>query len=161
MGNQQKSTPDILEKLASNEESVATLYKTYGEAFPVLGEFWNSLAGEERNHASWIRGLGAQTENRRIFVSEKRFNAVAVQTVLDYLAKELARLNIEKIPIVEALSITVSIEQSLIESKFFEVFETDSVELKRTLTKIRDDTLVHRNKAKDALETYKKNRQQI
>ena len=62
----------------------------------------------------------------------------------------------ESISIIETLSITASIEQSLIESRFFEVFETDSAELKHTLMKIRDDTIAHREKANKELENYKK-----
>jgi len=77
---------------------------------------------------------------------------------MNYLEKELVKLNKQEIPLIEALSTTFYIEQSLIESRFFEVFQTDSAELKHTLTKLRDDTTAHRNKAKEKLETYKKNR---
>jgi len=63
----------------------------------------------------------------------------------------------QSIPLIEALSITVSIEQSLIESRFFEVFETDSAELKNTLMEIDDDTLKHREKANKELQKHKKN----
>jgi rubrerythrin len=155
--NQDKKASNLVEKLASNEEFVARLYKGYANAFPVLREFWISLAAEEMKHASWIRNLGVKSETRRIFVEEGRFNTVAIQTFMNYLDKELARLNEQEIPLIEALSITLYIEQSLIESKSFEVFKTDSAELKHTLTKLRDDTLAHRNKAKEELETYKKN----
>jgi rubrerythrin len=154
--NKDKKTASILERLASNEESVAKLYEGYANSYPVLNEFWISLATEEMKHASWIRNLGREVEKGAVFINEKRFNVVAVHSMTNYLKKELGRLIEQKIPIVEALSITLSIEQSLIESKFFEVFETDSVNLKHILVKIRDDTTKHREKSKEALETYKK-----
>ena len=156
MLNHDKKASELVEKLASNEESVARLYKGYADVFPILREFWRSLAAEETKHASWIRNLGTRRETRRIFVDEGRFNTVAIQTFMNYLDRELARLKEQEVPLIEALSITLYIEQSLIESKVFEVFQTDSAELKQTLTKLHDDTLEHCSRAKEELETYKK-----
>ena len=155
MPDRNKKASGILDKLASNEESVAKLYRGYADTFPVLREFWSSLAGEEVDHASCIRSLGGQIGILPVFMDESRFNAVAIQTFSDYLDKELSRLKEQEIPLIEALSITLYIEQSLIESKFFEVFKTDSAELQRILTKLRDETLAHRNRAKETLEKYK------
>jgi hypothetical protein len=145
----------ILDKLATNEESIAKLYRGYADAFPILREFWSSLASEEVNHTSCIRSLGGQIGTLSVFMDEDRFNAIAIQTFTGYLDTELSRLNEEEIPLIEALSITLYIEQSLIESKFFEVFKADSAEVQHTLAKLRDETLAHRNRAKETLEKYK------
>ena len=110
MINRNGKISDILEKLASNEESVAELYRGYADTFPVLNDFWTSLATEEMKHASWLRNLGRETEKGTILVNEKRFNIMAVQSMTNYLEKELVRLTEQDIPIIEALSITVSIE---------------------------------------------------
>ena len=156
MPNQNKKASIILDKLVSNEESIAKLYRKYAAAFPILREFWSSLASEEINHASSIRNLGRQIGTLQVFMDEGRFNAIAIQTFTDYVDRELSRLNKQEITLIEALSITFYIEQSLIESKFFEVFKTDSAELQGTLTKLRDETLAHRNRAKETLEKYKR-----
>jgi hypothetical protein len=103
--------------------------------------------------------LGRQIGTLQVFMDEDRFNATAIQAFTNYLDRELSRLNEQKIPLIEALSITLYIEQSLIESKFFEVFKTDSAELQGTLTKLRDETLAHRNRAKETLEKYKRTQQ--
>lgn len=155
MPNRNKKASIILDKLVSNEESIAKLYRKYADAFPILREFWSSLASEEIDHASCIRSLGGQIETLPVSMDEGRFNAIAIQTFIDYLDRELSRLKEQEIPLIEALSITLYIEQSLIESKFFEVFKTDSAELQCTLTKLRDETLAHRNRAKETLEKYK------
>ena len=155
MPNQNKKASIVLDKLVSNEESVAKLYREYADAFPILREFWSSLASEEIDHASSIRSLGSHIGTLTVFMDEGRFNAIAIQTFTDYVDRELSRLNQQEIPLIEALSITLYIEQSLIESKFFEVFKTDSAELQGTLTKLRDETLAHRNRAKETLEKYK------
>jgi hypothetical protein len=153
--NQNDKASGIVDKLASNEESIAKLYEGYAGAFPILREYWSSLAGDEVDHASSIRRMGGQTRPLSVLVDESRFNVAAIHSFGNYLDKELSRLNDQQIPLVEALSITLYIEQSLIESKFFDVFRTDSAELQRTLTKLREETLAHRNRAKETLEKYK------
>jgi rubrerythrin len=154
--NQNAKASTILDRLVSNEESIAKLYGKYGAAFPLLREFWSSLASEEIDHASSIRSLGRQIGTLQVFMDQSRFNAIAIQTFADYVDRELSRLNEQAIPLIEALSITFYIEQSLIESKFFDVFKTDSPELQVTLAKLHDETLAHRNRAKETLEKYKR-----
>jgi|WetSurMetagenome_2_1015567.scaffolds.fasta_scaffold102969_2 rubrerythrin len=153
---QDKKVPPIVERLASNEESIAKLYQGYAEAFPVLLDFWTSLAVEEMNHASWLKDLGAKTLTSKTFVDESRFNTYALQTLTNYLDKETTRLNEQKTPLTEALSIACFIEQSLIETNYFEVFRADSAEIKRVFNKLRDETLAHGKKAKAELEKHRK-----
>jgi hypothetical protein len=157
MLNHDKKASDLIDKLATNEECVGRLYKEYAEVFPILRDFWIGLAVEEANHASWLKNLTSNTSSTLIFIAEGRFNAFAIQTFMDYLVTELARLRKNEVPLLEALSITSGIEQSLIESKYFEVFKTDSAEAQHILTKLRDETLAHLNKAKDELEKFRKN----
>lgn len=154
--NHSDNSFDLIEKLATNEECVAKLYEGYASAFPSLREFWTYLTTEEMKHASWIRNLGEKTN--QVFIEENRFNNTAIHTFTNYLHKELTKLNEQEIPIIEALSITFYIEQSLIESKFFEIFETDSAEVKHILTNIRNDTLTHHKKAKEQMEKYRNSR---
>jgi hypothetical protein len=150
-----KKACTIIDKLATNEESIAELYKGYADAFPDLRGFWSSLASEEVGHASCIISLGRQIGTPSLFMDGDRFNAIAIQTFTDYLNRELSRLTEEEIPLIEALSITLYIEESLIESKFFEVFKADSAELQHTLARLRDETLAHRDRARETLEKYK------
>lgn len=156
MPAQSEKASIILAKLASNEESVAKLYQKYSDAFPMLSGFWKYLATEEIYHSTCIRNLQEQVEAMTVFVDEDRFNSTAIQTFTDYLERESSRLDEQEIPLIEALAITLYIEQSLIESKFFEIFRTDSAQVRATLIEIRDQTTAHRNKAKDFLEKYKK-----
>jgi rubrerythrin len=148
---------NIIEKLASNEESVAKLYRGYANAYPTLREFWISLASDEIKHASWIRNLSGKTGTSSIFIDKGRFNPIAIQTFTDYLEKQLKGIEHQKIPVIEALSIAFYIEESLIESKYFEIFNTDSAELKNTLTRIHGDTMDHRKRVKEELEKCKNN----
>jgi hypothetical protein len=145
----------IIDKLATNEESIARLYRGYADAFPDLREFWSSLASEEVGHASCMRSLGRRIGTPSLFMDENRFNATAIQTLIDYLDRELSRVNQEEIPLIEALSITLYIEESLIESKLFEVFKADSAALQHILKRLHNETVAHRDRAKETLEKYK------
>jgi hypothetical protein len=148
--------PDIIKKLAANEEMLDRLYRGYAMAFPVESEFWNSLAGEEVKHSAYLNNLAAKVGLSHLSVAERRFNVGAVQTFTDYLDNEFSRLELRRVSLVEALSITYYIEQSLIESKYFEVFKTDSAEVNQLLRVIREETQAHRNKSKIQLEKYQK-----
>jgi rubrerythrin len=153
--NHDEKAAILVEKMASNEESIAQLYEKYADAFPALNGFWDSLRAEELQHASWLRNLAQKTGKGQVFIDEKRFNTAAIQTFTDYLHQELSRISKQQIPIIEAISIAYYIEQSLIENKFFEIFKTDSAELRQTLSKLRDDTISHFNKVKQTLENYR------
>ncbi|MBN1368791.1 MAG: hypothetical protein JW954_00965 [Dehalococcoidaceae bacterium] len=120
-----------------------------------MKEFWSSLAAEEIKHAAWIRKLGRMKGTHSLFINEQRFNNTAVQSYTNYLEKELARINNQAIPLMEAIAITFYIEDSLIENRFFEIFEADSAEIKNTLIGLRSDTEAHRKKAKEELERHK------
>jgi len=147
---------EMLEKLAQHEESIGQLYNAYAGVFPSLFDFWAFLSQEESQHANWIRTLGNKAaEDPKLFVNERRFNKVAIDTSLDYLQREIGKAKMEPVSVIEALTAAFYVEQSLIESKIFEVFETDSVELKHLLQKLQSDTVKHRNKVKEALDRQK------
>jgi len=153
---QDKNTTDIINKMAANEEILNRLYSGYAAAFPEETEFWNSLAAEENIHSSYLKSLAAKAGSVPLFIDERRFKIEAVQTFTRYLSSELNRLEQRIVNFVEALSITCDIEQSLIESKYFEVFKASSAEQEQVLAILREETEAHRNKAKTKLEKYRK-----
>lgn len=144
---------EIVNKLVQHEESIGKLYEIYARIFPQLYEFWTLLSREENQHATWIRTLGLQSrEESKLFTNERRFNTTAIDTSLDYLRRESEKANKQSITVVEALNVAFYIEQSLLERRWFEIFETDSVELKHLLTKLDNETKKHRAKLKETLE---------
>lgn len=64
----------------------------------------------------------------------------------------MERADRQSVSVIEALTITFYVEQSLIEGKLFQVFETDSVELKHLLQKLYDEIAKHRIKVQEALD---------
>lgn len=143
---------DICEILAQNEERLSELYRVYAEKFPEYRDLWDSLAGEETQHAKWIRNLASWSREGLIDINKNRFNIAAIHTFTGYVDKEIARARDSLVSSINALSIASYIEDSIIENRFFEVFEGDSSVLRSTLLDLATATNKHRNLIKGALD---------
>ena len=134
---------EVIEILAKHEEAAGQLYEEYAQRFPDYKDFWSTLTGDEMEHAVWIRGLHSQIEEGSVYFKEGRFKMEAIKNSLDYLKGRLTEAQKEEISLIKALSIARDIEKALIEKKFFEVFEGDSVELKEVLLNLEAATKEH------------------
>ncbi|MBM4446162.1 MAG: hypothetical protein FJ023_02255 [Chloroflexi bacterium] len=134
---------DIIEMLAKNEEAVARLYRAYADRFPEYKDFWAGLAVDEVDHASELRRLCEIAGRRGLYPSEGRFNTTAISVFSSYLERESEPNRVKALSLINALSVAVYIEESIIEHKFFDVFETDSVELRHVLLNLAAETKKH------------------
>ena len=132
-----------VELLATNEETVGRLYATYAERFPESQDFWQRLAAAERAHAKWIRKFNEDDSVGRMLSNPDRFRSAAIRMSIRHTEGEISSARSANLKPVNALSIANAIERSLIEARFFEVFEADSSELKRLLQQLRDETREH------------------
>jgi hypothetical protein len=145
----------IIDLLAQNERNISSLYKAYSEKYVNLATFWTSLAHEEEQHASWIRQLGSKVNKEKIYIDEKRFNKAAIRTFIKYINEEKTKVNNEDLDIRTILTTALYIEKALLERKYFEVFETDSVELKQVLKRLQTATEEHVSRIEQALAQFK------
>ena len=136
-----KEQSNEIELLAENEESIGRLYQVYAGRFPEYAEFWTSLAEEETRHPNWIHELVGKAHEGSTYVVTGRFKEQAIETFLGYLEREIAKAT--TIPLIESLSTALYIEKSLIERKYFEVFDSDSAELTHLLEELRSATEQH------------------
>jgi len=134
---------DIIEMLAKNEGAVAQLYSAYADRFLEDKNFWSGLAAEEIDHAGELRKLCEIAGKGDLHISEGRFNITAISTFSSYLEKESEPDRVKASSLINALSVAVHIEESMIEHKFFDVFETDSVELRHVLLNLAAETKRH------------------
>ncbi len=74
-----------------------------------------------------------------------------------YIQKHIDELHSGHISKLHALVVSADIESSLLESKFFEVFASDSVRIKDTFKKLHDSTLEHSARIKEMLEMIREN----
>ena len=147
---------EVIELLAQHEETVAEIYKAYAEKLPDKKHFWTVLHLEELDHAAWIRRLKQKVEEGFIYFNEERFKTETIRTSLDYLKEILSKVKKEKVNLKHALSTGMDIESSLIESKFYEVYETDDHEFRQLLSALAGAFKEHHDRLKDALEKTKK-----
>ena len=146
---------DLCELLAQNEERLSELYGIYAVKFPEYKDLWNGLAGEEEQHAKWIRNLASWAKEGLIDINNSRFNIAAINTFTSYVDKEIARARNSLVSLINALSIASYIEDSIIENRFFEVFEGDSPDWRSTLLDLATETNKHRSMIKEALKKAK------
>jgi hypothetical protein len=147
---------EIIELLAGSEETIGKLYTTYANRFHETEPFWKSLAEDERNHAIWIRSLKAKSGNNKLIFNPDRFRSAAIKTFINHTEKEIIEAGKPGYQLINALSMAYFIEDSLIEKKYFEVFEADSVELKGLLNKLESATKKHALQVKEARDKYNK-----
>ena len=140
----QEEPVSLFELLAENEELISSLYEAYAGRFPEHSAFWSRLAGEEREHAAWLRDLGGKVKEGALYVNEDRFKREPIRLFRDYIQGELdTAQGDEEILLSYALSVALSTEQALLERRFFEVFEADSVEMKHVLQDLSRATDEH------------------
>ena len=144
----------VLDKLAELEESVGRLYEAYVALFPDYRQFWAGLVDEEKQHAVWVRELRVLVEKGTAKFTEDRFNIFAIQAYINYLKEELEKAT--ERTLVNALSIALYIEESLMERKYFEVINGDSEELKQTLHNLANATQTHIERVHETINAYKK-----
>jgi len=135
---------DIIEMLAKNEETVSQLYSAYEDRFPEYKDFWSGLAVEEIDHANELRKLCEIAGEGSLHIKEGRFNTTAIGSFSSYVKKESEPDRVKSLSLINALSI----EESMIERKFFDVFEADSAELRHVLLSLAAETKRHREQVR-------------
>ena len=134
----------IIETLAKHEEAIGGLYSTYVATFPDYEWFWSVLAAEEIAHATWIRKLDPTMQEGSADVYEGRFKMDAVRSSLRYVQELEGKARRRETSLTNAFSRAYDLEDSLIEKRIFEVFEGDTVEVRKTLLALAEATRVHR-----------------
>ena len=146
---------EITNKLAENEETLGKLYQIYANKFSDYRQFWEDLVTAEKKHAGWIRKLQTEAEKERLLIRPYRFNVVAVQNQIKHVEEEIQKTAGPNYSLTNALSAALNFETSLLESKYFEIFDSFSLEMKKIFNDITEDTKGHVIKVREA---WQKNR---
>lgn len=144
-------TKEIVDLMLSYEKSVAGLYDSYANRFPEYKAFWEELASEEIDHAATIEELLGKIDDKTIFYDGSRFKVPPLKIALDYVMQKTRQAEEGDVTLLSALSIAEAIETSVIEAKFYEIFEGDSAYLNHYLRKLHDETADHRKKVQQLL----------
>jgi hypothetical protein len=150
-----QKTTDTVELLAQHEEAISRLYKAYAGKYPSHSTLWSDLVTDEINHAHWLRDLRAQVGGTSLVINPGRFKLGPAQASLKYVEDQLHIAGKEKMPLIKALSTALTIEKSILEANVFEVFDGDSLEIKKVLQGLSDETKKHRDRIQKAWEEEK------
>ena len=134
---------EIAKKLIEVELTISKLYSTSAEHFPELSDFWNGLAQEEIGHANTIEDLLSQVDGRMLKLNKKRFNIRPLEISIEHAENIISRIELRELDLIGVLSLALDIEQSVIESKYYEIFEGGSRDYSDRLKKVRNESRGH------------------
>jgi len=83
------------------------------------------------------------------------FNARVIRTSLGYIAQQTSMARSKKMQARQAFAVALSIESSLLENRYFEMFGADTPEFQKMQRTILDETVKHRRMIQAALEKIK------
>ncbi|MFA5069801.1 MAG: hypothetical protein WC528_00805 [Patescibacteria group bacterium] len=146
---------DTLRLLAQYEETIGSLYQLYSHKFPAEKEFWEGLFKDESDHATWIKKFSGSIEEGQAYFQEKRFNIPAIESNINYVKEKYREAEKGNIPLIKAVALALDLEKSLLESKYYEVFNADLFEFKNLLQKLTDATKIHAQKVEVMLNKYR------
>lgn len=141
----------VVEALAQHEEAIAELYATYALKYPRAADLWHGLSDEEQSHAALLRTLLAQVDGVHVFLDTERFSLRAIQASVRYVRETVEEATYGSASLREALAVALNLEQALIESRAFLVFETDTPQIRRVLDQLRNQSGEHRDRLLCAL----------
>ena len=146
----QEQEKGVIELLIEHEKVIGKLYSIYADKFPAFREFWERLSKEEAQHAEWLGRLSARIRDGSGHFNRDRFSIQAIQHSIQYAEKTVNQAWEAEIGLINALSASLYIEESMLEKKYFEVFEGDSAEIRQVLLMLAEATGEHYRKVRKA-----------
>ncbi len=140
---------EIAKKLIECELTISKLYSTCAEYFPEQSSFWNGLVQEEIGHANTIEELLGQVDGRILKLNKNRFNIRPLEISIEHTKNVIGRIEIGELDLIGVLSLALDIEQSVIESKYYEIFEGGSREYSDRLKQVRNESRGHAARIRD------------
>jgi len=136
---------EIINHLIEYEMTLAGLYELCSRKYPDLETFWKNLSAQEVGHASTIRELLKKVDNKTVILKEKRFNIRPLEISIEHVQTVTKRVMDNELNLLGILSLAYDIEKSIIESKYYEIFEGTSRVINDVLKKVRDESRNHAN----------------
>ena len=141
----------IVELLTEHERAIGRLYRAYAAKFPDQKDFWSSLADEEEQHAEWLQRLLVRAEEGLGCVRPDRFDAVAVTDSLTRLKDMIERAHEQGLSLADAVANALALERSLLEARYFEVFEGTAAEVVQVQYCLADAAKDHYDRIREML----------
>lgn len=145
-----------LELLIQHERAIGRLYALFAEVFPEHREFWEQVRDEEQRHADCLQGLSSKESLKQWFATNSQFKRLSIRGSLEYLARQMERIKMGPISLLEALSIAGDLEEALIEKQFISLNVSGPEEIKSVMKTLVSDTQRHRRMIAEKLNVHKR-----
>jgi rubrerythrin len=142
----------IIDSLAELEGEISRLYRLFAALFPSRAEMWSDLAEEEMRHVGYVRELLHHINEKKAIFDEKTTKTYTIKSFLNNVIEIRKKTENNEYTVLNALSISHDLEQSLIERRFYEYFLSDDQTVKRLLKQLREETYQHMTRVKAAWE---------
>lgn len=139
-----------IDLLKEHEKLIGRLYASYAHRFPQDRDFWLGLSKEEQEHAGWIEFLQERMEQEPAILIVNRFPIAAISHSIDYVNKLIDQADRVGLTPIKALSAALDIERGLLENRYFEVFASDSAEVRRILELLAQGIAAHLERVRRA-----------
>ncbi len=145
-----------LDLLIRHETAIKQLYERFAEVFPEHRDFWEGMAEEEGRHSESLQGLSSKESLKKWFMTDSQFTRLAIQGSIEYIARQIERVNKAGISLLEALAIANDIEEALIEKQFIRLNISGPEEIKGVMRVLVADTQRHRKVMAEKLNIHKR-----
>lgn len=142
MGSQQDISNQI-DLLAKNEEAIAGLYQLYADRFPEYEEFWLGLAVEEIDHSNLIHEIAQKIKQKKARLYERESGVKNIDDFNNILKQEIDRAKYEPLSHKDALITALKVVNYVIEHSYFNMFDSDSKEIRTILDKLATTNKSH------------------
>jgi len=151
-----KTILDALKVMKEMELTMAELYRTCQSLWPEDDAFWRNLEQAEIRHAETVeRMISILSQRPDDFGPHRLFKPAAVRTSISGVRGDIEKLKRGEIPKNKMLFIARDLEQSVIESKYFEIVKGQDVEFQDLVEELKIDTTAHRNELNKRIEETK------
>lgn len=136
----------VPELLARCEDKLGLLYRLYADMFPAHRDFWISLSDKETDYARLIRTLSESVKSGKIMINDNAFRSTTLTALYTYLLGEIRRAETERLTPINAVSIAMTIEQSVIKIKHLEYFMVMTHDAQNILHRLAEESMSLREK---------------
>jgi len=129
---------------AEFERQLARLYALYEKKFPDF-QLWSFLVEEERKHEAWIKQIIPKVQNGEIYFFLEELTLQAINQMIEYINEEYEKASMQEIDLMRAVTVALSFEDSSLDKKIFDYFDSEFPSVESILENLKIDTKKHRD----------------
>ncbi len=139
----QESQDLILGKLFECESKIGSLYAAYGSLYPDQIDFWSHLSQEEQKHAGLLQDVREDLKKGELLRGLDHFSPSDVQKLIDFIQEKITEAEERPPSQKQAISIALSIESSIIDTRFFEFAKSNGSSFQKAAAQLANETQEH------------------